>query len=115
MINVQADEPLVTASQIHQLSELIHRDGIDLATAAHRFHEPEDFINPNQVKVVISRNDEALYFSRSPIPYHRDTAGKVTKEWFIPEPLLPPSRPLRLHPSFSRILHEASTQRSRDY
>ncbi len=83
---MQADEPLVTANQIHQLSELIHRDGIDLATVAHRFHEPEDFINPNQVKVVISRNDEALYFSRSPIPFNRDTAGTVTREWLEENP-----------------------------
>ena len=86
VINVQADEPLVTAAQIHQLSELIHRPGIDLATVAHRFHEPVDFLNPNQVKVVISTKGEALYFSRSPIPYHRDTAGVVSHDWLQQNP-----------------------------
>jgi len=86
VINVQADEPMVTASQILQLSELIHREGIDLATVAHRFHEPADFQNPNQVKVVISCKGEAMYFSRSPIPYNRDTTGLITKEWLLKNP-----------------------------
>lgn len=86
VINVQADEPLVTAKQIHQLSELIHRKGIDLATVAHRFQWAEDFQNPNQVKVVISESGEALYFSRSPIPYARDHGGNVTDAWLEQNP-----------------------------
>ena len=86
VINVQADEPLVTEKQIRQLSELIHRDGIDLATVAHRFHRVEDFQNPNQVKVVISESGEALYFSRSPMPYARDLGGKVDDTWLGENP-----------------------------
>jgi 3-deoxy-manno-octulosonate cytidylyltransferase (CMP-KDO synthetase) len=81
VINVQADEPLIQAAQILQLSKLIQEPGIALATLAHRFHNPQDFYNPNQVKVVISNSGEALYFSRSPIPYPRDIAGQVSREW----------------------------------
>ncbi|MEQ9824294.1 MAG: 3-deoxy-manno-octulosonate cytidylyltransferase [Puniceicoccaceae bacterium] len=86
VVNVQADEPMVTAGQIRQLCALIQSPGTDLATLAHRFHSPEDFLNPNQVKVVISSEGTALYFSRSPIPYPRDTSGTVTKEWLQTQP-----------------------------
>lgn len=86
VINVQADEPMVTARQILQLSELIHRNGIDLATVAHRFHNAKDFQNPNQVKVVISHKEEALYFSRSPMPYPRDLLGMITDSWVQKNP-----------------------------
>ena len=111
VINVQADEPLVTAEQILQLSELIHRDGIDLATVAHRFHEPADFQNPNQVKVVISNSGEALYFSRSPIPYNRDTAGSVTKDWLSSNPCY---RHLGLY-AYTRHFLESFTQLKPSY
>lgn len=106
IINVQADEPMVTAGQIHQLSELIQRAGIDLATVAHRFHEPQDFLNPNQVKVVISQRGEALYFSRAPIPYHRDGAGTVTEAWLEAQPCY---RHLGLY-AYTRHFLQAFTQ-----
>lgn len=80
VINVQADEPLVTAEQIETLATLITR-GCPMATLAIPFERPEDFANPNQVKVVVGRTGEALYFSRSPIPYARDRAGKVDADW----------------------------------
>lgn len=80
VINVQADEPLVTAEQIETLGGLITR-GCPMATLAIPFQRPEDFANPNQVKVVVSRTGEALYFSRSPIPYARDLGGRVDAAW----------------------------------
>lgn len=79
VINVQADEPLVTAGQIEALSNLITA-GCPMATLAVPFSSPADFNNPNQVKVVISRTGEALYFSRAPIPYVRDHRGVMTAE-----------------------------------
>lgn len=86
VVNVQADEPMVTAGQIRQLCALIQSQGTDLATLAHRFHLPEDFLNPNQVKVVISSGGDALYFSRAPIPYPRDESGTVTETWLNEHP-----------------------------
>lgn len=80
VINVQADEPLVTADQIESLGSLITR-GCPMATLAVPFERPEDFANPNQVKVVVGRSGEALYFSRSPIPYARDLGGRIDAEW----------------------------------
>jgi len=74
VINVQADEPLVTASQIDLLGTLITR-GCSMATLAIPFARPEDVPNPNQVKVVVSRRGEALYFSRSPIPFRATWAA----------------------------------------
>ncbi len=86
VINVQADEPLVTGHQIDQLAEAIKSPGIDLATLAHSFENVEDFHNPNQVKVVVNAKQEALYFSRSPIPYAREYSGKLNNAWLADNP-----------------------------
>lgn len=76
IINVQGDEPLVTGEQIHELARLIH-DQADMATLATPFKSNSDFHDPNQVKVVLADNREALYFSRSPIPYSREHKGML--------------------------------------
>jgi len=80
VINVQADEPLVSAGQIRMLASLISGPA-DMATLATRFTTAADFRNPNQVKVVCDRGGRALYFSRSPVPYHRDLGGEVDDGW----------------------------------
>src|SRR5271154_5119699 len=74
VINVQADEPLVSARQIRLLAELIAGPS-EMATLATRFQTAADFLNPNQVKVVCDHAGRALYFSRSPIPHARDAAS----------------------------------------
>jgi 3-deoxy-manno-octulosonate cytidylyltransferase (CMP-KDO synthetase) len=71
IINVQADEPLVTGGQIRQLAGLLAR-GFPMATLATPIAAREDFLNPNHVKVVTGSDGRALYFSRAPIPYPRD-------------------------------------------
>ena len=81
VINVQADEPLVTRCQIESLAELI-RQGCDMATLGSPFARVEDFMNPNQVKVVVDRQNRALYFSLSPIPYPRDAHASLGSDWF---------------------------------
>ncbi len=80
VINVQADEPLVSGRQIEALASLIAGD-VPMATLATRFTTAQDFLNPNQVKVVFGRDGRALYFSRSPIPYARDLKGAVDDAW----------------------------------
>lgn len=74
VINVQADEPVLSSAHLSQLMELMDR-GMDAATLATSFGRVEDFKDPNKVKVVVSPKGEALYFSRSPIPYERDGRG----------------------------------------
>jgi len=85
IINVQADEPLVTGGQIRQLAELL-AGPVAMATLATPFKTAADFANPNQVKVVVRRDGRALYFSRSPMPYARDLAGKVDDSWVVAHP-----------------------------
>lgn len=82
VINVQADEPLVTRRQITTLAHLVQGE-CDIATLATPFSHPKDFFDPNQVKVVLNRNSFAIYFSRAPIPYPRDKGEKIGEDWLI--------------------------------
>ena len=70
MINIQGDEPLIDPRLIDDLVEKLQSDRkIDIVTAAHPFLNPADAESPHQNKVVVDRNNCALYFSRSVIPY----------------------------------------------
>ncbi len=82
VINVQGDEPLVTGEQIRALAEGLKGEAA-VATLAVPFDCPENFLNPNQVKVVCDFAGYALYFSRSPIPFARDVKGCVDAEWLV--------------------------------
>jgi 3-deoxy-manno-octulosonate cytidylyltransferase (CMP-KDO synthetase) len=86
VINVQADEPLVTRAQILMLGELIAGTAA-MATLATPFATAADFNNPNQVKVVFAPGGgRALYFSRAAVPYARDRAGQVDDAWVRANP-----------------------------
>ena len=74
VINVQADEPVLAAGHIRQLQQVL-ATGVDVATLATPFPELADFLDPNKVKVVTAADGRALYFSRSPLPYQRETNG----------------------------------------
>ena len=80
VINVQADEPLVSGGQIRALAQLI-RGPVPMATLATPFQRPLDFQNPNQVKVVVRQDGRALYFSRSPMPFSRDLGPTIDETW----------------------------------
>jgi 3-deoxy-manno-octulosonate cytidylyltransferase (CMP-KDO synthetase) len=85
VINVQADEPMVSAGQIGLLAELVAGTA-DMATLATRFRSAADFRNPNQVKVVCDLAGRARYFSRSPIPHPRDREGGADDAWVAANP-----------------------------
>jgi 3-deoxy-manno-octulosonate cytidylyltransferase (CMP-KDO synthetase) len=87
VINVQADEPLVSAGQIALLAQLIG-GAAPMATLATPFKTAADFNNPNQVKVVRDAGGRALYFSRLPLPYARDCQGRVDDAWVRNNPCL---------------------------
>ncbi|MCI1024065.1 3-deoxy-manno-octulosonate cytidylyltransferase [Pseudomonas putida] len=71
-INLQGDEPLVRPADIESLAAGMLADaGVSIGTLCHPIDEQEAK-NPNTVKVVLATNGNALYFSRSPIPYPRD-------------------------------------------
>ncbi len=71
-INLQGDEPLVRPGDIAALAEGMWADpSAQVGTLCHPI-STEEAANPNTVKVVLAANGDALYFSRSPIPYPRD-------------------------------------------
>jgi 3-deoxy-manno-octulosonate cytidylyltransferase (CMP-KDO synthetase) len=71
IINIQGDEPLIDSRLIDKIVEKLRSDcTLQIVTAAHRFEHPEDALSPHQVKVVVDLAGNALYFSRTPIPYH---------------------------------------------
>jgi 3-deoxy-manno-octulosonate cytidylyltransferase (CMP-KDO synthetase) len=85
VVNVQGDEPQIPVALINQVATLLisHPDA-HIATLCTPIHTLEEFLNTNVVKVVVADNDMALYFSRAPIPWHRDTApgGLTTQTQF---------------------------------
>jgi 3-deoxy-manno-octulosonate cytidylyltransferase (CMP-KDO synthetase) len=86
VINVQADEPLVSAAQIHALAALLE-SGAPMATLATPFTTAADFNNPNQVKIVFAQSTRrALFFSRSPLPYARERQGNIDDAWVRTHP-----------------------------
>ena len=85
VLNVQADEPLVTAGQLNALAQLIQGD-CPMATLCTPFKRVVDFYNTNQVKVVMSQTGRALYFSRSRMPYSRDLGLTVDDAWVAAHP-----------------------------
>ena len=79
IVNVQGDEPLVPALLVRQVADLlIQRTDCSMSTLCEPIHSLEEFQRDSIVKVVMSKLNQALYFSRSPIPYDRDGA-KVTE------------------------------------
>jgi 3-deoxy-manno-octulosonate cytidylyltransferase (CMP-KDO synthetase) len=90
VINVQADEPLVSGGQIRALAGLL-KGGAPMATLATAFKTAADFSNPNQVKVVMRQDGRALYFSRAPVPYPRERGLAVDDDW------------VRAHPCFKHL------------
>lgn len=74
IINIQGDEPMIEPSLIDALAaSLLADSSIAMATAANEMDDPHLFSDPNVVKVVMRADGDALYFSRSPIPFLRNT------------------------------------------
>jgi 3-deoxy-manno-octulosonate cytidylyltransferase (CMP-KDO synthetase) len=73
VVNVQGDEPLIPVDLINQVANTLQsKPHCAMATAAVAIHDQSEIANPNAVKVVLSKNNEALYFSRSAIPFDRN-------------------------------------------
>lgn len=76
VVNIQGDEPFIDPHQIDQLVQLFQGpQGIDIATLAKKIDSPEALLDPNIVKVVFNAEAQALYFSRSTIPFVRNLAS----------------------------------------
>ena len=80
VVNVQGDEPFVKFEALEKLVDAYKNDlneEISLATLAQEITDEEDIYNPNSVKVNWDIDQFALYFSRSPIPYPRETSFRA--------------------------------------
>jgi len=72
VVNVQGDEPLIRPQMIDDVIMLLEDERASIGTLAKKITDPGELTDPNVVKVVFDREYFALYFSRSPIPFHRD-------------------------------------------
>lgn len=76
VINVQGDEPFIDADSLVKVIEVFRNDfdrKVDLASLMREITNEDDINSPNNVKVVVDQNQFALYFSRSVIPYPRES------------------------------------------
>ncbi len=79
-VNVQGDEPLIPPELIDAAVEpLLAEPSLNMATAAREITSSDEIADPSVVKVVLDEGGYALYFSRAPIPFHRDiwTNGSI--------------------------------------
>lgn len=80
VVNIQGDEPLLQHQVLTMCVEALIARRADVATPVVSISEVHDLLDPNVVKVAKAENHRALYFSRSPIPYRRDS---VTEDWLV--------------------------------
>jgi len=78
VVNVQGDEPFIAPEQLQQLTSCFYDNDTQIVTLVKPFANGEDIFDPNTPKVALGKNSEALYFSRSAIPFLRNVPQK---EW----------------------------------
>lgn len=71
IINIQGDEPFIQPGQIDKIASCFHSKETGIATLIKEITDEEELLNPNKPKVIINSYKEAIYFSRSPLPYLR--------------------------------------------
>ncbi|RLD76935.1 MAG: 3-deoxy-manno-octulosonate cytidylyltransferase [Bacteroidetes bacterium] len=79
VINIQGDEPFIQEDQIMDIVNCFNDVDTQIATLIKKITEPEIVFDPSCPKVILNTNSEAIYFSRSTIPYIQDTDEK---DWF---------------------------------
>ena len=72
VINIQGDEPYIHPEQIDLLCSCFELKDVSIATLVKQIANIDELFNHNNVKVVLNKKREAIYFSRSPIPYNRN-------------------------------------------
>lgn len=86
IVNIQGDEPLLDPAVIDAVAHTLNDD--ELSTAATLIRNPEEYDNPNLVKVVVNLAGHALYFSRRTVPYLREAASRSVSEQLAAFPFL---------------------------
>lgn len=72
VVNIQGDEPFIRTEPLENLKLCFDERNVQIATLVKEIDSQEDYLNPNKPKVIFNTSNEAIYFSRSPIPYIRD-------------------------------------------
>jgi 3-deoxy-manno-octulosonate cytidylyltransferase (CMP-KDO synthetase) len=76
IVNIQGDQPLFPAEIVEQVARPLMDDpALPMSTLIYKIIRPEEITDPNHVKTVFDCHNNALYFSRSPIPFQRDPGG----------------------------------------
>lgn len=78
VINIQGDEPFIQPEQINLLKSCFNNSSTEIATLIKKISNSDEIFDPNKVKVVTAKDNRALYFSRSPIPFVR---GEKQEDW----------------------------------
>ena len=73
LVNIQGDEPFISPEAIDRaVAKLVETPQADVGTLVTRFRRVDEFLSANTAKVILDKNDFALYFSRAQIPFFRD-------------------------------------------
>lgn len=78
LVNIQGDEPFIQSQQLNRVISCFANPDVQIATLVKAFAANEDIFNPNSPKVIMNTKGEAIYFSRSVIPFIR---GKEPQQW----------------------------------
>lgn len=78
IINIQGDEPYINPEQISNVALCFDNDDTQIATLVKKIQTEQELFNPNSPKVILNKNSEAIYFSRSPLPHIR---GYEQADW----------------------------------
>jgi len=83
IINIQADEPLIHPMMIDSVAAaLLEDNNVSMATIMKKIENPKELDDPNVVKVVVDKNNFALYFSRARIPYHAQNSKEPLPSYY---------------------------------
>ena len=83
VINIQGDEPLINYKQLDELAKAFEDPKVQIATLGIENCTNKDLLNPNRIKLVKDINNDALYFSRSVIPYARENTNGASKYDYV--------------------------------
>jgi 3-deoxy-manno-octulosonate cytidylyltransferase (CMP-KDO synthetase) len=86
IVNIQGDEPLIDPKVIDAVARALEHN--EMSTAATLIKNPDEYDNPNVVKVIVNAAGRALYFSRRTIPYLREAASRSVSEQLAAFPFL---------------------------
>jgi len=78
VINIQGDEPYINPEQISKVALCFDASDTQIATLVKKVQTEQELFNPNSPKVILNKNSEAIYFSRSPLPHIR---GHEQQDW----------------------------------